>query len=108
VQDDALHGERAAGGYPSQSPMEYIDSVHGTLGSRQTFAPADEVSSYGSTGLASVARAEARLSALQPYLRALGPDGFQVLPKETLASNTPGSALLAAILQRIARRAPAY
>jgi hypothetical protein len=55
-----------------------------------------------------VAEAQQRLNAIQPYLRRLGPDGYRVLPPETLGSAAQPRALSADIGRRITQRQADY
>jgi hypothetical protein len=91
-----------------RTPLEQL-ATGPDQGPRPSFAPGEQTAVIRQPGVyPRVAEAQARINAIRPYLRELGPERYQVLPPETLGSNAPPSELMADITSRISRRLADY
>lgn len=108
VQADTMDRRLAEQGPQLRTPIEQL-AVGSDQGPRPTFAQGEQITATGQPGLFPVvAQAQGRINILQPYLRMLGPDGYRVLPAETLGSTSPPSELVADIGRRITQRQADY
>ncbi|HYO69706.1 MAG TPA: DUF4157 domain-containing protein [Archangium sp.] len=108
VQAEATDRALAEQGHRFRTPLEQL-AIGADQGPRPTFASGEQVTTSGQPGVfPAVAQAQERINTLRPYLRALGPDGYRVLPPETLGSTAPPSELVADIGRRIAQRQADY
>ncbi|KYF92238.1 hypothetical protein BE20_01620 [Sorangium cellulosum] len=108
VQAEAMDRARAERGEQLRAPLEQL-AAGADPGPRPAFAAGEQVAtSEQPRGLPAVAEAQERINTLRPYLRELGPEGYRVLPAETLGSAAPPGELLADIGRRIARRQADY
>jgi Domain of unknown function (DUF4157) len=108
VRADALDWARAEQSGQARTPLEQLRAGP-DQGPRPSFAQGEQVAITEQPGVfPRVAQAQERINAIQPYLRMLGPDGYRVLPPETLGSIAAASTLVADISRRISQRQADY
>lgn len=108
VQADDMDRARAAAGYSQRTPLQILRSASDEPAApRPSFAQFQPMT-LPSFGFNNIAEAQRRINAIQPYLQALGPSGYGVLPPETLAHSGSASALVSDIAQRISARQASY
>lgn len=108
VQASTMDADLAAAGYQHQTPLEQILEAAGEPPApRPAFAQSQPLTGQ-TAAFPNVAQAQERINAMQPYLQALGPSGYRVLPPETLGNTGSASALVADISRRISQRQADY
>lgn len=108
VQADDMDRARAAAGYSQRTPLQILRSASDEPEvPRPSFAQFQPMT-LPSFGFDNIAEAQRRINAIQPYLQALGPSGYGVLPPDTLVHSGSASALVSDIAQRINARQASY
>jgi hypothetical protein len=108
VQAQTMDRALAEQGRQPRTPLEQLPAAGADLGPRPAFASGEQLATGQSGAFPTVAQARERINAIQPYLHALGPEGYHVLPRETLGSTAPASELMADISRRITQRQADY
>jgi hypothetical protein len=108
VQAEAMDRDRAEAGFRALTPLQQLAGA--SFGAPvPSFAQPEQTAASGSAaGYPAVTEARQRVNAIGPYLQALGPDGYKVLPRETLGSAATPSQLVADINNRISQRQADY